>query len=167
MNFHEKNAWACGAADCLVYIPYFSIVLRNPMAFDGLFIIAVGWLIVILVGFHVANAIATPAIRETGSSPVPDELDRIIELRAAKLSGIVLTAVVVIWSIVALFGMPGLGVGEMVMENSAEMAAISSDFAVPVTQAVFWIHLLFAGLVIANVTYYGSIVVAYRRLANG
>lgn len=31
---------------------------------------------------------------------------------------------------------------------------------------MFWVHLLFAGFVIANITYYGGIVAAYRRLAD-
>ena len=167
MNFHEKSAWACGAAILLVFVPYFAIVFRHPMAFVGLFILAVVGLVALLGVFHVVNAIATPSIRKTGDTPAPDELDRIIELRAAKLSGTVLATVVLTWSIIAMFGIPALGVGEIANENAAGEVLSPADFAIPVTQAVFWVHLLFAGFVIANITYYGGIVAAYRRLANG
>lgn len=137
------------------------------MAFVGWFLLAVVGLVTLLVGFHVVNALATPTIRRTGDTPAPDELDRIIELRAAKLSGTILATVVMTWSIIAMFGIPAVGVAEVVTESAAGKAVSPAGFAVPVTQAVFWVHLLFAGFVIANITYYGGIVAAYRRLAHG
>ena len=120
-------------------------------------------LVALLVVFHVVNAIATPSIRKTGHAPAPDELDRIIELRAARLSGTVLATVVITWSIVAMFGIPALGVGEIANKDAAGEVLSPADFAIPVTQAVFWVRLLFAGFVIANITYYGGIVAAYLR----
>lgn len=167
MSFHEKSAWACVGSIVLTFVPYFLIVFRYPMAFVGLFTVAVVALVALLVGFHVVNAIATASIRRTGDVPPLDELDQLIELRAAKRSGTVLAVVVVLWSIVAMFGLPAIGVGQIAGENAAGEAVSASDFAIPVTQAMIWVHALFAGFVIANVTYYGSIVVSYRRLADG
>ena len=71
----------------LAFVPYFWIVFRFPMAFVGVFVLAVVVLVALLVAFHVVNAMATASIRNTGDVPSPDELDRLIELRAAKLSG--------------------------------------------------------------------------------
>ena len=42
-----------------------------------------------------------------------------------------------------------------------------TQFAIPVTDILMAIHFLFAGFVFANLVYYGSIIVSYRRLANG
>jgi hypothetical protein len=39
------------------------------------------------------------------------------------------------------------------------------DFAIPVFSAMVAVHWLFAGFVIANMAYYGGIVLGYRRIA--
>ena len=98
--------------------------------------------------------------------PAPDELDRIIELRAAKLAGIVLATVVLSWSMAAMVGVPVQGVAS-IAAATAENAVTTSDFAIQVTKVMCWVHVLFAGFVISNVAYYGSIIAGYRRLANG
>ncbi len=167
MSFHEKSAWACMCSIVLAFVPYFWIVFRFPMAFVGVFVLAVMVLVALLVAFHVVNSMATASIRNTGDVPSPDELDRLIELRAAKLSGIVLATIVIIWSLVVMFGVPAVGVAEISNENAAGMSVESSDFAIPVTQALFWVHLLFAGFVVANLTYYGSVIAGYRGMASG
>lgn len=166
MGYQEKNAWACGCSILVVFTPYFWLVFRYPMAHVALFALAVFGLAAILAGFHIVNALATASIRESGDVPPPDELDRMIELRAAKLAGIVLSIVVLSWSIAAMVGVPVQGV----ISNAAEAsqgAVTGSAFAIQVTKAMLWIHLLFAGFVISNVAYYGTIVAGYRRLANG
>lgn len=167
MSFHEKSAWVCGGSILVVFIPYFAFVLRQPLAFVGLFALAVAGLVALLIGFHVINAISTPSIRQTGDVPPTDELDRLIELRAAKLSGIVLAVVVLIWSVVAMFGIPALGVAALAAKPAGGAGPAAADFAVPVVEALFWVHVLFAGFVVANITYYGGIVAAYRSLADG
>jgi hypothetical protein len=167
MSFHEKSAWACLISIVLVFAPYLTIVLQRPMAFVGLFPLAVIVLVVLLTAFHIVNAIVTRSIRKTGDVPPHDELDRMIELQAAKLSGIVLATVVAAWSIAAMFGVPAAGVGELVGTGVAGDVAAPSQFAIPVIQALTAIHMLFGGFVIANIAYYGSIVAGYRRLAHG
>jgi hypothetical protein len=157
MSFHEKNAWACLIAIVVVFVPYFLIVFQYPMAFVGWLVLAVIGLSVLLAVFHIVNALATRSIRQRGDTPAQDELDRLIELRAAKLSGIVLAVVVVVWSLSAMFGVPTIA-GE---------GTASSQFAIPIMQVMIAIHLLFAGFVVANLAYYGSIVAGYRRLLHG
>jgi hypothetical protein len=166
MGYQEKNAWACGCSILVVFIPYFWFVLSHPMAYVGLFPIAVFGLVALLIAFHIVNAIATASIRTSGDVPVPDELDRTIELRAAMLAGIFLSMVVVSWTLAAMLGLPAAGVTN-IAAAAPERAVAASDFAIPVTKAMCWVHLLFAGFVIANIAYYGAIVVGYRRLANG
>jgi hypothetical protein len=168
MGFHEKSAWACLLGILLVFVPYFVVVFRNPMAFLGLFILAVVVLVVILTAFHIVNAIMSPSIRKTGDVPPHDELDRLIELRAAKTSGVVLGVAVIAWCLLAMFGAPLIGMQEIADAKAATGAEVTpSQFAIPVANVLFAVHTLFAGFVVANVVYYGSIVVGYRRLANG
>ncbi len=66
MSFHEKSAWACAASIGLVYIPYFVMVFRYPMAALGLIWVSAFVLAALLSAFHIANAIATRSIRTTG-----------------------------------------------------------------------------------------------------
>jgi hypothetical protein len=68
---------------------------------------------------------------------------------------------------IAMFGVPAVGVSEMVHAEAAGDAATPSGLVVPVILALTAIHTLFAGFVIANIAYYGSIVAGYRRLAHG
>ena len=166
MGFQERNAWACGCSILVVFTPYFWLVFRYPMAHVGLFAIAVAALVALLVGFHVVNALATASIRKSGDVPKPDELDRIIELRAAKLAGIVLATVVLSWSMAAMVGVPAPGVAN-IAAGAAENEVTATDFAMQVTRVMFWVHILFAGFVVSNVAYYGSIIAGYRRLADG
>lgn len=168
MGFHEKSAWACLVAVLLVFVPYFVLVFQYPMAFVGLFVLAVAGLVALLTSFHIVNSLVTASLRRTGETPPHDELDRTIELRAAKLSGVVLGVVVVVWSIVAMYGAPTIGVREI--SNVAMAKGVENDasqFAIPVLSVLTAIHLLFAGFVVANVAYYGTIVAGYRRLAHG
>lgn len=162
MGFHEKSAWACLLSILAVYVPYFWVVLRHPMAL-GLFVFAAALQAALLVAFHLANAIATRSIRRTGDTPPLDELDRIIELRAAKRSGLVLAVAVMTWCLAAMFGAPAVGAAATA---AADFAAPSGP-AVPVLLALTAVHALFAGFVLANLVYYGSIVAGYRRLAHG
>ncbi len=168
MGFHEKSAWACLVAVVLVFVPYFVMVFRYPLAFVGLFGLAVVGLIALLTIFHIVNSLVTASITTTGETPPPDELDRTIELRAAKLSGIVLGVVVVVWSIIAMYGAPTIGVLEIAnVEAAVGVEKDASQFAIPMPSALTAIHMLFAGFVAANVAYYGTIVAGYRRLAHG
>lgn len=166
MGFQERNAWACGCFTLAAFTPYFWLVFGNPMAYATLFTIAVFGLVVLLIGFHSVNSMASDSIRKSGDVPAQDELDRIIEFRAAKLAGIVLATVVLIWAIAAMVGVPAEGFANTATASS-EGVANASDFAIPATKVMCWVHLLFAGFVISNVTYYGGIVAGYRRLTNG
>jgi len=168
MSFHEKSAWACLLGIALVFIPYFVVVFRYPMAFASLFVLAVIVQVVFMVAFHGVNAILSPSIRKTGGSPPKDELDRLIEFRAARISGVVLGLVVISWCMIAMYCAPALGVREIILANANEGTDLPpSKFAIPVFDVLLAVHVLFAGFVIANLVYYGTIVVSYRRLANG
>ncbi len=167
MGFQEKNAWACLLAIVLVFIPYFIVVFQQPMAFMGLFGLAVVILVALLTAFHMVNALLNRSIRDTGDVPPPDELDQLLELRAAKLSGIVLAIAVMVWALIAMFGVPVIGVKALIQASAPDGVATPSQFSIPVIQALTAIHLLFAGFVTANIAYYGSIIAGYRRLADG
>ena len=166
MGYKERSAWACLWSIIVVFTPYFGFVFNYPMAYVALFATAVVGLVALLIGFHIVNSIATASIRRAGDVPVPDELDRTIELRAAKLAGIILAAAVLGWSIAAMVGVPAAAVSNIAPTN-ADRVVTASDFAVAVPEVMRWIHTLFAGFVISNVTYYGAIVIGYRRLAHG
>jgi hypothetical protein len=166
MGYQERNAWACVCSIVAVYTPYFWCIFRNPMAYVALFAIAVLCLVALLIGFHIVNSLATASIRKSGDVPDSDELDRAIELRAAKFAGILLATAVLSWSIAAMVGVPAAGVTNIAAANTDRSVTVS-DFAIQVPEAMRWIHLLFAGFVISNVAYYGAIVFGYRRLAHG
>ncbi len=167
MSFHEKSAWVCFVSIGVVFAPYFGVVLRHPMAYVGLFGLAVIGLVVLLTLFHLVNALVTRSIRRSGEVPSLDELDRMVELRAAKTAGLVLAFVVVVWSLAAMIGIPAAGVSQRVHASATGESASAAGFVIPVAHAMTAVHLLFAGFVIANLVYYGRIVVAYRRLARG
>jgi len=97
-----------------VFVPYFVFVFQNPMAFIGLMVVAVIFLVALLVGFHIVNAIITASIRKRGDVPPQDELDKLIELRAAKISGMMLSVIVVGWCLMAAFGVLPLSVYSIV-----------------------------------------------------
>lgn len=162
MNFQEKSAWACFSAICFTFTPYFWVVLRHPQAFAGLFVLATIALVGILTVFHAINAATSRAIRASGKTPVADELDVVIELKATKLSAMVLGVVVLGWSVAAMYGFPANGVRAL-----ADATTGDAVFAIPVSQALIWVHLLFAGFVLANLTYYGQIIFSYRRMLHG
>ena len=164
MGFHEKSALACLVSILMVYSPYFWMVYQYPMAGLGLFIVAAIALIVLLTVFLIVNALATRSMRKSGDSPQMDELDRIIELQAAKVSGLVLALVVIGWCIVTMYGAVGASIStsETVSPSSVEPILVFS-----LIDALTGIHTLFAGFVIANITYYGRIVFGYRRLTRG
>jgi len=166
MGYQERNAWACACSILVVYTPYFWFVFNNPMAYVALFAIAVAGQVALLTGLHIVNSIATSSIRKSGDVPVPDELDRTIELRASKLAGILLATAVLGWSMAVMVGVPAAGVTNIAAAN-ADRPVTTSDFVIEVPEAIRWIHMLFAGLVISNVAYYGAIVFGHRRLAHG
>lgn len=166
MGFQEKNAWICGVSTILIFGPYFCFVFLQPMSHIAFFAVAVVCLILLLTTFHTVNAIKTRSIRTSGEVPRTDELDQLIELRAAKWAGIVLATLVLVWSIAAMFGIPILGVSHLVAQRQAGLVD-SSDFAIRVLDAMPWVHLLFAGFVVSNLVYYAKIVFAYRSFSNG
>ena len=165
MGFREKSAWACLMGIALVFIPYFVVVFRYPMAFVGLFVLTVIVQVIFMTVFHVVNAIMSNSIRKTGDSPPRDELDRMVELHAAKFSGVVLGVTVIAWCLIAMYGAPTMAAQEIVPDDGAELS--TTQFAIPVVNVLLAVHMLFAGFVMTNLIYYGSIVVSYRRLASG
>lgn len=162
MSFQEKSALASLVAMACAYVPYFFLVTHYPMAALGLFWVAAGGLAVILAVFHAVNALVTRSIRLRGAAPATDELDRVIELRAAKMSGIVLAVAVFCWILFCMYAIP-------VHLHAAGQAQATdvSQLQVPALTAMTAIHWLFAGWLIANVVYYGAIVFGYRRMALG
>lgn len=168
MGFQEKSAWACLAGISLVFVPYFIFVFQYPMAFFGLFVLAVIVQVIFMTVFHAVNAIVSPSIRKSGDALPKDELDRMIEQRAAKWSGLILGIVVISWCILVMYGAPLLGVHEMGLSNASDgTELLPSSFAIPVSDVLLAVHVLFAGFVIANLIYYTTIVISYRRLADG
>ena len=159
MSFHEKSAWACLISISLVYVPYFALVFRFPMAALGLFWVSALGLAALLAAFHVVNAIATRSIRATGEAPPVDELDRKIELKAAKWAGLILALAVLTWVLVTMYSIP-------VIASNALAQTAASGHAIPMFTAMAAVQWLFAGFVVANIAFYGGIVFRYRRLAS-
>ncbi|MBM3845754.1 MAG: hypothetical protein FJ405_05640 [Verrucomicrobia bacterium] len=166
MSFHEKSAWACLVGIVVAYVPYFTVVLRFPMAAIGLFWLAAIVLSAVLVVFHIVNAIATKSIRSRGEVPPLDELDQSIELKASKWAGLVLSIAVVTWILVATYSALLVGGSALEQAKLAGSEVSTSAFSISVFSAMVAIHWLFAGFVIANVAYYGGIVWGYRRIAS-
>lgn len=167
MGFQEKSAWACLISIVAVFVPYFLVVFQQPLAFVGLFVLAVIALVIFLTAFHLVNALMTRSIRKSRDVPPQDELDRMIELQAAKRSGFVLAAVVLVWSVIVMFGVPALGLGTPTSTSGSANDAAPLQLIIPLNQALTAIQVLFGGFVVANLAYYGSIVAGYRRLAGG
>jgi hypothetical protein len=165
MSFHEKSAWACFVSICCLYVPYFFVVFRYPMAALGLIWVSAIALAVLLIVFHIVNAIATRSIRTTGEVPPLDELDQKIELTAAKWAGLILALAVVAWILVAMYAIPALGSAALEPTSAAARDVSPSSYTVPMFTAMSAVHWLFAGFVISNIAYYGGIVFGYRRIA--
>ena len=167
MGFREKNAWICGVSILVVFAPYFYFSLRNPVEHIFIFFLTMLGLVLLLAGFHAINAITTKSIRDSGNAPPLDELDNLIELRASKWGGIVLAALVLIWSVVAMVSVP---IEELT--NATALPLTSGpledlDFKISAAQAMIWINLLFAGFVFSSLVYYGKIIASYRGGSNG
>ena len=159
MNYHEKSAWVCAICILAVYVPYFVFVWMTPAAYMVFFVAAVIGLVALMVGFHAVIALSTPKVLETGDTPPRDEMDRLIEFRAAKWSGIFLGVVVLTCCLNAMILIP---------LNSLELsreAAETGTMAISVSKALVGVHVLFAGFVLANLVYYCSIIVGYRSLS--
>lgn len=163
MSFHEKSAWACLLVIALVYVPYFAFVLQFPMAGLGLIWVSTVGVVVLLSVFHAVNALASRAMRRSGPPPF-DEMDRTIELNAAKWAGFILAFAVVSWVLVAMFLLPMIGSGAMREAKATGVDVSDANFTVPVLTAMTAVHYLFAGFVFANLVYYGGIVFGYRRM---
>ena len=161
MTFFEKNAWACLVSLMVVFIPYFIFVFLNPVAFVGLFILAVVLISVLMTVFHIVNAVATPQIRKTGDTPRADERDTQIELWSSKIAGIVLAVAVVFWCIGGMFGISFEAISGV--SKSTNPVNSLNDLTIPAVKSLLGVHILFAGFVFANVVYYASMIVGYRR----
>lgn len=151
MSLHEKSAWACLISIALVYVPYFWLVLRYPMASVGLFLVAAFTVVALLVAFHIMHA----TIHVTEGMPPIDELDERIELQAAKWAGLILGFGIVTWVLIATYSILKIGASQ----------GLSLSRAVPMSTAMAAVQWLFAVFVLANAVYYGAIVFRYRRLA--
>ena len=67
---------------------------------------------------------------------------------------------------VASLGFPANGGGVAEQAKLAGNEISNLNFAIPVFSAMVAIHWLFAAFVIANVAYFGGIVLGYRRIAS-
>lgn len=167
MGFQEKSAWACTLAILGVYVPYFVIIFQLPMLALGLFWVAAFGLMGLLTLFHVLNAVFTNSIRQSGDVPPLDELDQRIEVAASKWAGFVLAFAVMSWLLVAMYALPVAGFATLEHARADGADPSVRQLTIPVIHAMWAIHWLFAGFVIANVVYYAGIIVGYRRLARG
>ena len=161
MAFHEKSAWASLISIIAVFVPYFIIVFQYPMSFMGLLVGAVIAQVIVLIAFHVANAVASASIRKRGDAPPQDEMEKLIDLRAANIAGIVLSAVVVCWYLAVAFGVQVLWLSVADSQQSLSSLLLATIPAFPVLTAI---HILFAGFVFSNVVYYAAIIFGYRKL---
>jgi hypothetical protein len=155
MSFHEKSAWACLISLTVVYVPYFWLVLRFPMAAIGLFWVSAIVLVVLLAVSHAVSALATRSIRAAGRMEPVDELDQKIELQAAKWAGLILGIGILTWVLIAMFLILRIGAND----------GLSAASAVPKLAAMAAVQWLFATFVLANAIYYGAIALRYRRMA--
>lgn len=148
MSFREKSAWASLASLLIVYVPYFAIVLSRPRISVVLaaFIVAVVVQVILLVLAHVVFAVSSSEVRTRGERPRRDERDIAIELRSFKTSSLILGGGVMIWCFAALAG-----------------TALRRGTNLATEDAVFACQVLFAGFVLANLAYYATQVIGYRR----
>ena len=167
MGFREKNAWFCLVSILVVFVPYFYFSFQYPMEHISVFLITVVGLILLLAGCHAINAIATNSNRESGAAINPDELDKLIELGAAKWAGVVLAATVLIWCWFAMLSVPIDEISSTVNPPSIAGTMNELGFTISPVQGLFWVNLLFAGFVVSNLIYYGKIIVSYRGISNG
>ena len=158
MSFHEKSAWACLGSILVVFVPFFLVVFNTPgyPVVVAAFLASVVGLITLLTVLHAWFAIGSKSIRQTGDAPPMDEREVGIELRATKISSIVLGVVVMFWCLGAYGSIP-FGGAEQVAEAPGVMLPVPAD------DALFAVHLLFAGFVVANVVYYLAQVIGHRR----
>lgn len=160
MNYHEKSAWICTICLLAVYVPYFVVVAMYPAAYIVLFVAATVFLALLMGGFHAVLAITNPKVLKSGDTPDLDEMDRLIELKASKFAGIVTGVLVIVWTLNAFILIPANALPSAnVTDPGSAVASIS------VARALVAVHVLFLGIVIANLVYYVSIIVGYRRLA--
>lgn len=162
MGFHEKSAWACLIGICGAYVPYFVAVSRAPLAGLALFWLSAAGLTALLTAFFVINAIASRSLFASGGVPPVDELDQRIERTAAKWAGFALAFAVMIWILGAMYLLP-LTSGQV--EPPPGNANAGASPSIPLSEAMQAVHWLFAGFVVANLVYYGGIVLGYRRMA--
>jgi len=167
MGFREKNAWFCFVAIFVVIAPYFYFSFQYPVEHVSIFFVAVISLVILLAGFHTINAIATKSIRESGDAPPADELDDVIELRASKCSGFVLMSLVLVWCLAAMWSVPVEAVSNSAIPQEGAASIDEFSFAITLAEALLWINLIFAGIVVSNLTYYGKIIASYRGISNG
>jgi hypothetical protein len=164
MSFHEKNAWFCVLALLLVFIPYFVLVHQTPVASIIFLIVSVVFLAVLLGGFHLINSLVCAAkTGANGESQALDERDKIFELKATKLSAIVLGSFTITWCLNAFLQIPWQGFANMELAPAADPPL--STFSISSMDALWWVQVLFAGVVVANLAYYTSLIFQYRRAA--
>ena len=119
-------------------VPYFTVVLRFPMAALGLFGLSAIALVAILVVFHTVNAIATKSIRSHGEAPPVYELDQRIELKAAKWAGFVLSIAVLSWITIAMYSAPVISARAAEQGKLADRVGITRQTVVALEQGKYY-----------------------------
>ena len=168
MSFHEKSAWACLVAIAALFGPYFFVTFTRvePLPFFADTIAVLGISLILAVALavvHIVFALTSAYVRRQGALPPPDEREARIELLAAKIAGLVLGMVVLLWCLTAYVGIPVNTIQELAANQPP--APDFKQFAVRAQDAMFFVNLLFAGFVLANVVYYAAMVIGYRRSA--
>jgi len=150
MSYREKSAWASLISLIIVYLAYFSIVFSDFGHVVTLLALGAAVLIHVtaLSGTHLILALSTREVRESGDEPPRDERDVSVDLRSFRASSYVLGTAVMLWCMAAFAGIVMSGIEDVRIEN-AMMAC----------------QVLFAGFVLANITYYATQVVGYRRMS--
>ena len=165
MSYHEKSAWITLVPILLVFVPYFSLVyLIPPVALPAL-IVAVVSLVVLLAILHTILALSMRRVWQTGDEPPRDEMEKRFDQTALKIAGYFLSVVVLLWCLNVLVGIPILAIRGLSMTNQNVVQVDLSQLSIPAVHALNAVQLLFAGFVLANVVYYVSLIVCYRRVA--
>lgn len=148
MSFREKSAWASLISLLIVYLVYFSIVFSGVSTRVALATLAAAVVIhlALLIAAHTVFAISSQEVLQRGDEPPRDERDVAIDLRSFRASSYVLGTGVLLWCLAVFVGIAGTGITDVAVQDA--MTAC---------------QLLFAGFVVANLTYYTVQVTGYRR----
>ena len=92
-------------------------------------------------------------------------MEKRFDQTALKIAGYFLSVVVLLWCLNVLVGIPVLAIRGLAAADQNVAQVDLSQLSIPAVQALNAVQLLFAGFVLANVVYYVSLILCYRRVA--